>query len=165
MRSTALTVAALLFVGWCAACQPGPIKDADIQAFATTANLQTQDCSTMVNKAWQASADKDYPALFAYTQECVRRHSEEAKQMNDALGGFAPDDEAAKHWALNDVGTALFIMGHAYADLGMHQEAAQTFQTLADDYQWTQCWDPKGWYWHPAQGAADKALKHRHLAR
>lgn len=165
MRLFALTVAALFLLSWGSACRPGPIQDADIEAFAATASLSTQECSAMLVKAWKANADKDYPALFAYAQECVRRHGDEAKSMNDALGGFAPSDEAGEHWALNDVGTALFLMGHAYADLHMHREAAQTFARLANDYPWAQCWDPRGWYWRPAAGAADEALKQRRLAR
>ena len=84
--------------------------------------------------------------------------------MNAEMTEFATSDKAAEKWALNDVGTSLFIMGTAYAELKMYGEAAQSFETLADDYGYAQCWDPKGWFWRPSEGARDKAQRYRAMS-
>jgi len=83
--------------------------------------------------------------------------------MNAELTDFEPVETAAKKWALNDVGTSLWMMANAYADLKMYPEAVKAYRTLANDYTYSQCWDPKGWYWHPAEGASHKAKEYEYL--
>jgi hypothetical protein len=63
--------------------------------------------------------------------------------MNASLTGFEPAEKASKQWALND--------------------AVKSYRTLATDYTYAQCWDPKGWSWHPADGAEQKAKKYDYL--
>ncbi len=161
MRGIAMCLAISVVVIGCSTTTPAnlnletPPESVDYGDFSST---------TLTTKAWQALADKDYPALFAYGRECIRRYGEKGKQMNAEMTGFATSDKAAEKWALNDVGTSLFIMGTAYAELKMYREAAQAFETLADDYGYAQCWDPKGWYWRPAEGARDKAQRYQALS-
>ena len=62
-------------------------------------------------------------------------------------------DNIFQYWALNDVGTALFILGEAYRNAGQYEEAAQAYKKLINEYFYAQCWDPKGWFWKPAEAA------------
>jgi pyruvate carboxylase len=153
-----LTMAAFLI-----SCATAKITDNDIQARAQTLDFGDSSSATLAGKAWQASDGKDYPALFAYTQKCVELYGAEGKRMNDALTAFEPPDRAAKQWALNDVGTCLFIMANAYVELEMYPEAVETYKTLANDYKYSQCWDPKGWFWHPAANADMKAEQYKYM--
>ena len=127
------------------------------QATDETPDFGDFSSETLTVKAWKALAARDYPKLFAYTQKCVELYGEEGKKMNAELTDFEPPETAAKKWALNDVGTSLFIMAKAYEELKMYPDAVKAYRTLANDYRYAQCWDPKGWYWHPAAGADLKA--------
>ena len=138
-------------------CTPAKVTHKEIQTKAETLDFGDSTSETLTGKAWQASADKDYPALFAYTQKCVELYGAEGKRMNDELEYFASPDKVNEYSALNDVGTSLFIMANAYAELEMYPQAVEAYTTLASDYKYAQCWDPKGWYWQPATGAASKA--------
>ncbi len=144
-----------------AGCATTEITDENIRAAAQSLDFGDSSSATLVQKAWKASAGKDYPELFAYTQRCVELYGEEGKRMNAALTEFEPPQRAAQLWALNDVGTCLFIMAHAYEDLDMYPEATKTYKALAEDYSFSQCWDEKGWFWHPAADAARKAEKYK----
>jgi len=152
-----LICAAALFAG----CATTDISDTGIQATAATLDYGDSSSQTLVNKAWKAAEKKKDSELFAYTQRCVELYGEQGKQMNAELSGFEPAASAAEKWALNDVGTCPFIMATAYEQLKMYPEATQAYRTLADDFQYSQCWDPKGWFWRPADGAARKAQKYR----
>ena len=143
-------------------CTPTKVTHKEIQAKTETLDFDDSTSATLTGKAWQSSADKDYPALFAYTQKCVELYGAEGKRMNDELEYFASPDKVNEYSALNDVGTSLFIMANAYVELEMYPQAAEAYNTLASDYKYAQCWDPKGWYWHPATGAASKAKQYKY---
>lgn len=138
-------------------CTTAKVTQQDIQAKAETLDYGDLTSQTLTTKAWEALASKNYPAVFAYTQKCVELYGEEGKRMNDELEYFASPEDAAQLWALNDVGTSLYIMATAYEQLEMYPQAVEAYKKLANDYAFAQTWDPKGWYWHPATGAASKA--------
>ncbi|MGB5605992.1 MAG: hypothetical protein WBN51_05685 [Gammaproteobacteria bacterium] len=144
-------------------CATAEITEKNIQATAETLDFGDYKSETLTARAWKAFADKDYPELFAYVQKNVELYGEEGKRMNAELTDFEPVETAAKKWALNDVGTSLWMMANAYADLKMYPEAVKAYRTLANDYTYSQCWDPKGWYWHPAEGASHKAKEYEYL--
>ena len=158
MKKTILLLTISLFTVSCATVE---ITDEVIQAKAEELDFGDSRSVTLANKAWEASAKKKYPELLAYTQRCVELYGEEGKRMNAALTDFEPPERAAEQWALNDVGTCLYIMANAYVDLEMYQEAAATYRTLAADYNYAQCWDPKGWFWQPAATAELSADKYK----
>ena len=60
------------------------------------------------------------------------------------------------YWALNDVGTSLFILGEAYRQSDNKEEASKAYKQLIDEYFYAQCWDPNGWFWKPAEAAQQK---------
>lgn len=140
-------------------CATPDVSDENIRAVAQELDYGDYSSATLVGKAWKAFKKKDYPEIFGYTNKCVELHGDEGKRMNATLTGFAPSDTAAQLWALNDVGTCLFIMAHAYEELERYPDAVQAYRSLATDYNYAQCWDSKGWFWRPADGAGMKAEK------
>lgn len=137
------------------------VTTATVAGAATELDYGDFTSSTLTTKAWGALAEKDHAAVLAYTQECVRRYADEGRRMNAKMSGFAPSSRAFEKWALNDVGTSLFIMGKAYAEMEMYAEAAEAYEQLVKDFGYAQCWDPKGWFWRPAEVAAPLAKEYR----
>ena len=160
MKMLCLILTAAVFLVSCAASK---VTNQEINDASKSLDFGDFTSVTLAGKAWQASADKDYPELFAYTKKCVELYGEEGKAMNAKLSTFEPAETASEQWALNDVGTCLFIMADAYADLKMYPEAVKTYRTLAADYTYSQCWDQKGWFWQPAKGAEAKAKRYDYL--
>ena len=66
-------------------------------------------------------------------------------------------EQVFNYWALNDVGTSLFIKGEALKNAGKAKAAKAAYKQLIDEYYYAQCWDPQGWFWKPAE-AAQEAL-------
>ena len=111
----------------------------------------------LVSKAWEALARNDLEAVKAATQKCIDRYGPRALAMQKQLKNFAEGDNAQirRYWALNDVATALYIQGKAYQAAGMYAEATAAYTRLVSEYDFGQCWDPKGWFWKPAQVAQE----------
>lgn len=132
------------------------------------------------DKAWSAFVKKDYTQARSYTQRCVGKHKDKAKQQQLAVGNLkksggagikalhrgsisVKDDKSISgmetilnNKELNDVATAYFIEGEVLAKEGKIQEAKKQFQEIADNYQDSYCWDPKGWYWKVGDVAKDR---------
>jgi hypothetical protein len=79
-----------------------------------------------------------------------------AREMQASLKAKAPKDKVHDYWALNDVGTSYFIRGEALAKLGRKAEAIAAYKVVRDDLYFAQTWDPKGWFWSPADAAHPK---------
>lgn len=114
--------------------------------------------STLTAKAWEALEQGDIEAVLAYTNKCLELYAEQAQKMQSSLTEYptGKNDEIFAYWALNDVATSLFIQGEAYRRAKMMDEAKEVFQKLVDEYTYGQCWDPKGWFWKPAEAAQEK---------
>jgi len=78
--------------------------------------------------------------------------------MQESLTEYAWEskEKIFSYWALNDVGTCLFIRGETYKKAGNAEEAKKAYQELVDDFYYAQCWDPQGWFWKPAEAAQQK---------
>jgi len=115
--------------------------------------------SFITTQAWKALLESDYVAVKVYTNKVIEMYSDQAKQMQGKLTEYPWEskEKIFSHWALNDVGTSFFIQGEAFKKNGKNEEAKIAYQTLVDDYYYSQCWDPKGWFWKPAE-AAQQAL-------
>jgi len=113
---------------------------------------------TLTGKAWQASAEIDLKGVLAYTDKCIELYKDEAKKMQDSLKGYAWEtkEHIFSFWALNDVGTCLFIKGDMLVKAGKTKEAKEAFKTLIKEYPYAQTWDPRGWFWRPADAAREK---------
>ena len=101
----------------------------------------------------------DSDAVVAYVDKVLELYEEKAKAMQESMTEYAWEskDEIFSKWALNDVGTALYIKGEAFKKAGQHEKAKQAYQALVENYFYAQCWDPNGWFWKPAE-AAQQAL-------
>ncbi len=114
--------------------------------------------SQLVQKAWAALAANDLNAVIAYVNKTTDLYSAKAKEMQASLKEYPWEskEKTMSYWALNDVGTALFILGEAYRNAGNKGEAAKAYKQLIDQYFYAQCWDPQGWFWKPAEAAQQK---------
>ncbi len=113
---------------------------------------------TLASKAWEALEKGDIEAVLAYTNKCIELYGAQAKKMQASLSDYVtgPNDLVFQQWALNDVATSLFIQGEAYRKANMMDEAKEAYQKLISEYTYGQCWDPKGWFWKPAEAAKEK---------
>lgn len=113
---------------------------------------------TLTTKAWDALSKGDVEAVLAYTNKCIELYGEEAKKMQASLKEYptGSNQEIFNYWALNDVGTCLYIQGEAYTKANMTEEAKDAYKKLVDNYGFAQSWDTKGWFWKPAEAAKEK---------
>ena len=115
--------------------------------------------STLTSKAWDAFNAKNQPAAQAYAKKCIELYQTKAIEMQKAIAPAPPTvkEEIQKQWALNDVGTAYFILGQSLEAEGKAKEAAAAFKFLVENLPLAQCWDTKGWFWKPADAARERA--------
>jgi len=130
-----------------------PAAKPPVAAPAPALDLGDSSSSTLTTKAWGALLAKNYPAVLGYTNKCIELYKDQALKMQAGLKEKAPKESANQYWALNDVGTCYFIQGKALDDQGDKKGAIAAYKTLADTLSFAQCWDTKGWFWSPADGA------------
>ncbi len=113
---------------------------------------------TLTTKAWKALADKDLDAVIAYTNKCLELYRKTAVEMQKSLTEYPWEskEKIFSYWALNDVGTCLFIKGEAYRNAGNTEEAKKAYEDLVNNFYFAQAWDPQGWFWKPAEAAQSK---------
>jgi len=113
---------------------------------------------TLATKSWIALNDGDIEAVLAYTNKCLELYSEQAKKMQNSLNEYpeGENEDIFAYWALNDVATSLFIQGEAYRKAEKNEEALEAYKKVVDEYTYGQSWDPKGWFWKPAEAAKEK---------
>ena len=143
-------------------CSTAKVTENEIKAAADRIDYGDFKSETLTSKAWKAFNDKNYPELFAYVDKNIELYGEEGARMNAELTGFEPIGTAATKWALNDVGTSLWMKANAYVEMKMYPKATEVYELMARDYKYAQCWDPKGWFWHPAEGASLKAKEYKY---
>jgi len=114
--------------------------------------------SQLVQKAWAALAANDLKAVQAYTGKALELYTGKAKGMQASLKEipWESKEKILSFWALNDVGTALFILGEAYQNAGNKVEAAKAYKRVVNEFSYSQCWDPGGWFWKPAEASQQK---------
>lgn len=118
--------------------------------------------ATLTEKAWNSLASQDVDAVLAYADKCISLYEAEAKTMQASLTAFPssePKEETTRYWALNDVGTCYFIKGQALLIRSDRQGAKAAFEKCANEFGYSQCWDPKGWFWKPADAARQKLVE------
>jgi tetratricopeptide (TPR) repeat protein len=117
--------------------------------------------TTLVTKAWEALEKNNATEAIIYANKCIKFYAKQAFSMQESLREFpaGSNDNIFKYWALNDVGTALFILGEAYRSTGQYEQEAQAYKRLINEYSYAQCWDPKGWFWKPAAVAERKLVE------
>ena len=138
----------------CAALAAGLL----VPAAAAAADVDFGDSSsqTLTGKAWAALDKGDYDSVAAYTDRCRELYADEAEQQQGELTDFLAAEKAHDAWALNDVGTCCFIAGQALEKQDRKADAAAAYEKIVASYGYAQCWDPKGWFWRPAEAAAQR---------
>ena len=114
--------------------------------------------SFLTQKAWEALEKQDMEGVKTYTNKCLELYSKKAQEMQESLNEYPWEskEKIFSYWALNDVGTCLYIQGEALKNSGDNAEAKKAFKKLIDQYFYAQCWDPNGWFWKPAEAAQQK---------
>ncbi len=126
------------------------------QSRAQQLDFGDHSSSTITTKAWESLNAKNYPNATGYAKKCVELYEKQALEMQKSLQAPLPgtDREAvSKLWALNDVGTCLFILGQALEKQDKSADALAAYKQLVTQLPFAQCWDPKGWFWKPADAA------------
>lgn len=145
------------------ACAADTVRAQESPAPAAAApklDLGDYSSSAIAGKAWDAVHAHDDGLAIAYADKCIEMFGSKAVEMQKALTAPPTEKEAVfAQWALNDVGTCYFIKGQALEAQGKKKDAAAAFKYLSDNLAFAQCWDPKGWFWKPADAARDKAKK------
>jgi tetratricopeptide (TPR) repeat protein len=143
--------------------KPAQAAKEEIAMIQSGSNVDFGDysSSTLVQKAWGSLANNDLKSTEAYVNKADEFYSGKAKDMQASLQTFASgsNDDIFKYWALNDVGTAWFILGEAYQNAGKNEQAAQAYKKVINEYSFAQCWDPKGWFWNPTEAAQQKLME------
>lgn len=114
--------------------------------------------SHLVQKAWAALAANDLPGVEVYANKTLSLYAGKAKDMQASLKEYPWEskEKTFSYWALNDVGTALFILGEAYQNAGKKEEATKAYKRVINEFFYAQCWDPGGWFWKPSEAAQQK---------
>jgi hypothetical protein len=110
-------------------------------------------------KAWSALGRKDWNAAVAHADRALKTWGAQARQTNSRLKGYASAKDAKKYSNLNEVGTCLMLKGDALRQKGDVKGANAAYQLLLDEYTYAQVWDPKGWFWKPAEAARKNLVK------
>ena len=116
---------------------------------------------TLATKSWQALDAKDYAAVEAYAKKCLSLYEQKALEQQASLMAFAPKEKAFNYWALNDVGTCYFILGESLMAQQRYKDAKAAFERVVNDFGFTQCWDPQGWFWKVATASVGRLNKIR----
>lgn len=114
---------------------------------------------TLTGKAWEAYVKGDFDLTLKYTAKCKEMFMADAKKQQEEVKALEtkPTGEAVhEFWALNDVGTCLFIEGQVYEKQEKIKEAIAAYKVVAEELSLSQCWDEKGWFWSPAEAAAGR---------
>ena len=109
-------------------------------------------------KVWDAMGRKNWDAAIAEANRVIRIWGAQARRTNDQLKKYAPAKDAKKYGNLNEVGVSLLLKGDALSKKGDKAAAKVTYQVLLDQYTYAQVWDPKGWFWRPAEEARKKLV-------
>ena len=114
--------------------------------------------STITSKAWKALSENDLEAVKVYVAKNLELYEAKATEMQGALTEYPweTNEKVFEYWALNDVGTSLFILGEAYRKAGDVEKAKEAYQRLVKEFFYAQCWDNGGWFWKPAEAAQGK---------
>ena len=113
----------------------------------------------LMQKAWQALNAKDETATLAYTDRCIELYSLKAKNEQALLKDFAKSGSEAENEYLNNICAAYFIRGELYKHYRNWDKSKDNYRIAVNDYYFGQYWDPRGWWWKPAEISKDEIKK------
>lgn len=122
----------------------------------------------LTTAGWTAFNKGDFVGAIANAEKCIgefrgaadrkQAELEKAKVAPPPTGAVSSDEERKTIFArglLNDVATCFFIKGRSAENLGRKDQARQAYES-ASKYTYARCWDPKGWFWSPAEASMDR---------
>ena len=117
--------------------------------------------SVLVQRMWDSLSRNNLEEVLAYNAKLDKLYSWVARNMQATLKDYPQLPPANIHmfWALNDVGTGMFIVAEASRAAGKNNEAVAAYKKVISDYLYAQCWDPQGWFWKPAEAAQQKLIE------
>lgn len=112
----------------------------------------------LTKSAWKAFKSNKNKKAFIYIDKCIEIYDKTAKEQQASLNSFAKKKTAFNYWALNDVTTCKFIKGKILLKQKKKEKAKKLFEDILNNYQFAQCWNPKGYFWKVADAAGDELL-------
>ena len=132
---------------------------ADSHANAHDLCQGSPSCVMQVN-AWDALGDERYDDAIAITEECTEQFGEAARETHSSMSGPIVAKNELEYWVeygvLTDVAACYFIQGEALTKLDRAEEALVAYRVLAEELNYSQLWDPRGWFWKPADVAESR---------
>jgi hypothetical protein len=132
----------------------GPALAQETAPAAPAVDFGNFSSETLAGKAWAAMDARDYAGVKVYAEKCREMYGKQAEEMQQKLTAPAPKEQAFDYWALNDVGTSAFLLGQALEKQGDTKGAIASYKYVVEKTPFAQCWDPKGWFWKPADAAS-----------
>jgi tetratricopeptide (TPR) repeat protein len=116
--------------------------------------------------AWVALDGEKFEAAIKSADECIgefrgaAKRAQEKLEKERAVIPAKPTTEEQKqkifeNGLLNDVATCYFIKGRAAEKLGRKEDAKKAYEE-ARKLTYARTWDAQGWFWSPAESAADR---------
>lgn len=158
------------------ACTQVPYTDRPaIPNSTSTANLVVSPTQTprekgmsekLTETAWEDFNKSRYEAAITGAGLCIEQFRGDARRIEQDLisknaevpNGSVSVVEAKmifQNGVLNDVATCMYIRGSALERLLRKQEAKAAYREVLE-FKHARTWDPRGWFWSPAAGAADR---------
>jgi len=118
-------------------------------------------------RGWKALDAKQSAQAITFADSCIGAFGglaeiEQAKldslRVPPPATGAVPDSTREfilSRGVLNDVATCWFIKGRAMEQSGQKAKACEAYRA-ATRFPHARCWDSKGWFWSPAEGAAGR---------
>jgi tetratricopeptide (TPR) repeat protein len=164
LAAVLFSLSAALFVGWTLGRQAEAAQREELaQEKAAGLPLNVQ----LTSAAWDAYNDSDFELSISKARECIDEFEGSAdrqqQQLEEADAPAPPTNtfretekaETLARGPLNDVATSYYIVGRSAEKLGRLEEAKEAYRN-ASRYTYGRTWDPKGWFWSPAEKATDR---------
>ena len=135
----------------------------------------TKSQETCITNAWKEYNSGNYKNAIKYADQCIDDFGKKALKIQHKLDSLKITPEIGavndikknkifENGLLNDVSAACFVKGRSAEQIykqdkmknkGYKQIAIDAYK-LACKYSKGRCWDPKGWFWSPCEGASER---------
>lgn len=113
----------------------------------------------LLNTAWQSMDTGNVISSIVASELCVYHHLSKALNQQARLTEYPTENSIQEFNDLNQVGTAIFIKARNLQSEGQIILALHNILMVNELLYFSQCWDPKGWYWIVARGCLDVLRK------
>jgi hypothetical protein len=115
---------------------------------------------------WEALNNDKHQVAITNADKCIDEFLGAAKRIQAKLEaekatiptGAVSEEQKKRifdNGVLNDVATCYFIKGRALEKSGRKEDAKKAYEAVKK-LSYGRCWDPGGWFWSPAETAADR---------